>query len=55
MLKIQFSSVCNELDRKHPMVNGLTVLISLIGLAAASLYFLMAWYSPDTVLPVLLG
>ena len=53
MLKIQFSSACNELDKKHPMVNGLTVLISLMGIAAASLYFILSWCSPDTVLPIL--
>ena len=53
MLKIQFSSECNDLDRKHPVVNGLTVLFSLLGLAAASLYFIIFLYSPGTVLPIL--
>ena len=55
MLKIQFRSVCDEQDGRHPMVNSLTVLVSLMGLAAASIYFLMVLHSPDTVLPVLLG
>ena len=37
----------------HPWLDGLTVLISLLGMAAASLYFILFYCFPGTALPVL--
>ena len=53
MLKIELSSSCNELDKKHPVVNGLALLFSLMGLAAASVYFILLYSSAGTALPIL--
>ena len=45
--------VWTEHADRHPLLDALTVAVSALGLAAASAYFILLYYFPGTVLPVL--
>ena len=44
---------CPEAHEKHPVLDRVTVLVSLSGLIAAAAYFILIFYFPSTVPPVL--
>ena len=44
---------CPEDHEKHPVLDWITVLVSLSGLLAAAAYFILVYCFPSTVPPVL--